>query len=118
VSENLNKNQFYFHGTTHEFNEGDELTPQPFTLHGPSTGKHVYMTDRDFAEEYAEFAAEQRGDVDPNLRYVPRVYMVEPIGEVEVDPSGMSYLDDDGNETTPDRRAAKARIVKKVWEKE
>ena len=115
MKDNLQSKQF-FHGTTHEFGEGDELSPQGETLHGPSTGKHVYMTSREIAEEYAEMAAEQRMDMGHEGPIVPRVYAVEPIGDVEPDPSGIRLLDDNDNEYTDDVRAPKARIIRQVWQ--
>lgn len=114
---NLQKQQF-FHGTTHDFSEGDILAPSERTLHGPSTGKHVYFTSREVAEEYANMAVDQLTDMGHPGPLVPRVYQVEPIGDVEEDPSGMRELDDDDNEYTDDRRAPQARIIKKVWEGE
>jgi hypothetical protein len=105
----------YYHGTAHHFMVGDELAPQAFTLHGPSTGVHVYLTDRDTAEEYARFAVEQLRDRGHVGLLRGRVYRVEPLGEVEVDPSGMTYQDDDGRVVTADRRTCRARIVEQVW---
>lgn len=115
MKSNLQGKQF-FHGTTHPFSEGDILSPHDKTLHGPSTGKHVYLTSRDIAEEYAEMAVEQRMDMGDKGPLVPRVFEVEPIGNVEPDPSGMRLLDDDDNEYTDDVRAPKARIIRQVWQ--
>lgn len=110
--------QFLYHGTTHDFKPGDELLPQGHTLHGPSTGKHVYMTDQDTAQEYAGFAIEQLADMGHSGPLVPRVFKVKPVGEVEEDPAGLRQYDDDDNEYTTDRRAPKAIIVEKTWEGE
>lgn len=115
MKDNLQKKQF-FHGTTHPFSEGDTLSPHTETLHGPSTGEHVYMTSRGIAEEYAEMAVEQLMDMGHKGPLVPRVFEVEPIGNVETDPSGIRLLDDDDNEYTEDVRAPKARIIRQVWQ--
>lgn len=85
-------------------------------LHGPSTGGHVYITSKDMASEYADMAMEQlhdMGQLDPAI-HKPRVFAVEPLGDVEEDPSGIRLLDDDDNEYTDDRRTSHARIIKQV----
>ena len=104
-----------FHGTAHPFKPGDILSPNQ-ALHGPSTGKHVYLTSRDMASEYANMAIEQLSDMgrlNPEV-HKPRVFQVEPLGPVEEDPSGIRLLDDDDNEYTDDRRTSHARIIKEV----
>ena len=106
----------YFHGTAHPFKPGDLLQPQNRTLHGPSTGGHVYITSRDMAGEYADMAIDQLFDMgmyDPKV-HKPRVYQVEPLGDVEEDPSGIRLLNDDDSEYTDDRRTSSARIIKEV----
>lgn len=108
-------NQELFHGTAHPFKPGDILRPNQ-TLHGPSTGKHVYLTSRDMAGEYADMAVEQLSDMgklDPKI-HKPRVFQVKPLGPVEEDPSGIRLLDDNDNEYTDDRRTSHARIIKEV----
>ena len=106
--------QFY-HGTAHPFEEGDILKPHG-SLHGPSTGSHVYMTSRDMADEYADMAIDQlhdQGRLDPEV-HKPRVFQVQPLGPVEQDPSGIKLLDDDDNEYTDDMRTSHARIIRQV----
>jgi hypothetical protein len=111
------KGDQFFHGTAHSFKEGDIVYPHR-GLHGPSTGKHVYMTDRDIASEYADMAIEQLHDMeeyDPKV-HKPRVYEVEPLGDVEVDPSGiqMGYEDEGEGVFTYDHRTSHMRIVRQV----
>jgi hypothetical protein len=113
ASEHLS--QQFFHGTAHPFKPGDLLEPAQ-GLHGPSTGKHVYMTSKDMAEEYAGMAVEQLHDMgkyDPAV-HKPRVFQVEPLGPVEEDPSGIKLLDDNDNEYTDDRRTSRARIIREL----
>jgi hypothetical protein len=105
----------FFHGTAHPFKEGDILKPHT-SLHGPSTGGHVYITSKEMASEYADMAMEQlhdMGQLNPEI-HQPRVFAVEPLGAVEEDPSGIRLLDDDDNEYTDDRRTSHARIIKQV----
>ena len=105
----------FFHGTAHPFKEDDVIYPHQ-GLHGPSTGGHVYITSQDIAGEYADMAVEQlhdQGRYDPNT-HKPRVFQVEPLGPVEIDPSGMQLLDDDDNEYTDDRRTSHARVIRQV----
>jgi hypothetical protein len=105
----------FFHGTAHPFKEGDILTPH-IGLHGPSTGAHVYITSRDMASEYADMAIDQlhdQGAFNPDI-HKPRVFAVEPLGDVEEDPSGIKLLDDNDNEYTDDHRTSHARIIKQV----
>lgn len=107
-------NQF-FHGTAHPFKEGDILKPHS-GLHGPSTGSHVYITSRDMASEYADMAIDQlhdQGALNPDI-HKPRVFQVEPLGQVEQDPSGIKHLDDDDNEYTEDYRTSHAKVVRQV----
>lgn len=114
ASDHLHGTQF-FHGTAHPFKEDDIIYPHQ-GLHGPSTGKHVYVTSRDMAEEYADMAVEQltdQGRYDPKV-HQPRVFQVEPLGAVDIDPSGIQLLDDDDNEYTDDRRTSHARVIKQV----
>lgn len=114
AADHLRHEQF-FHGTAHPFTPGDELRPH-IGLHGPSTGQHVYITSQDMAAEYADMAVEQlqeSGRFNPDI-HRPRVFQVEPLGPVEVDPAGMKLLDDDDNEYTDDRRTSHARILGEV----
>lgn len=114
---NLNEGQF-FHGTLEDFQPGDILEGQGNTLHGPSTGRHVYITSEDMAGEYAAMANEEmadHGDLDPDV-HAQRVYEVRPLAPVEVDPAGIELLDDDDNPYTDDRRTLRAKVVRKVSE--
>jgi len=105
----------FFHGTAHPFKEGDILKPHT-TLHGPSTGSHVYITSEGMADEYANMAIDQLSDMgklNPKI-HKPRVFQVEPLGPVEQDPSGIKLLDDNDNEYTDDMRTSHARIIRQV----
>ena len=112
ASDHLSGQQFhFFHGTASEFQPGEVIHPHE-SLHGPSTGGHVYVTSRGNAQEYAHFAMEQledTGRIEPH--HSPRVYEVQPLGPVEEDPAGMR--EDDGS--TDDRRTTHAKVVRQIW---
>lgn len=113
----LNEGQF-FHGTLHDFQPGDILEAQGHTLHGPSTGQHVYITSEDMAREYASMAAEEMADMDqldPSI-HAQRVYEVKPLTDVEIDPAGIRLLDENDEPYTDDRRVERAEILRKVYE--
>lgn len=76
----------------------------------------MYITSEDMASEYADMAVEQlmdSGRFDPSV-HKPRVFQVEPLGDVEVDPAGIKLLDDHDNEYTDDRRTSHARILRQI----
>lgn len=89
ASDHTSRDQF-FHGTTRKFRRGDiiqptEVTgvPQTFPLIGDPSFSYA-TTNRDSAWKYAQDAWMR---ADPNKdNGVPRVYGVEPLGDVEDDP--------------------------------
>lgn len=111
-----NFSEQFFHGTAHPFKEGDVIKPYHRTLHGPSTGQHVYVTTEDLAREYADMAIEQLddfGEYDPDV-HSARVFEVQPLGPVETDPAGIKLLDDNDNAYILDRRTSAARVIREV----
>jgi len=110
--EHLNPDEFFrgYHGTTHAFSPGDIITPHR-ALHGPSTGRHVYLTrDPGVASEYAGFAAEQLDDMGAE-HGEEKVFEVEALGNVGPDASGIDPL--------LDLRTSEARVLREVnWKGE
>jgi hypothetical protein len=94
---NLNPKQFLYHGTVHPFKEGDLVTPQG----GHGDSQYAWATPHleeahSRAKDWVNYSWEDKKKVNPTwntpggkkfdeyaAETPPRVYTVEPIGEVE-----------------------------------
>lgn len=100
----------FFHGTVADLQAGDHLTAGfPSNYRPEVLMNHIYFTAmRDGAGLAAELAAElTAGDA------VPRVYLVEPLGDFENDPN-VTDKKFPGNPTRSYRSAEPLRIIEEV----
>jgi 8-oxo-dGTP diphosphatase len=99
----------WLHGTRHEFNPGDMLTPQRNKNKNYGTGKHVYYTK---SFPMAAWAADSAKSPEPHAP--GRIYEVEPTGSHEDDPALVSETGT--NPTMSYRSRHPVRVVREVTE--
>lgn len=96
----------YLHGTSAALAPGDLLTPaQPSNYRDDAPLRHVYVTETMHAAAWGAQLA--RGDGEP------RVYVVEPTGEIEDDPN-VTDQRFPGNPTRSFRTLEPVRVVREL----
>jgi 2'-5' RNA ligase len=95
----------YYHGTRYRLRPGQVLEGGKFNSnqgYGQPAPDVYFSTDPQVARNFADYA----NGPDSNIDAKPRVYQVEPVGPIEVDP--------DEDPKFGSFRAKKARVVKEV----
>ena len=96
----------YLHGTTAELESGELLTPQqPSNYHDGLAMRHIYFTQTLAAAAWGAQLAQGEGR--------PRIYVVEPTGEVEDDPN-VTDKRFPGNPTRSYRSREPVRVVREL----
>lgn len=121
----LNKAQFYFHGTRTPLKEGDKLTPGEAARYAnyPESEGHVYAsTNVAHAHRFAGMSdvhramwrGQEKGLGDNLHDYAPKTYKVAPLGN-DVEPDEDADMDFEGAKETSVRSATGFRVLGRQW---
>lgn len=121
----LNKDQFYYHGTRHPLNEGDTITPeaaQKYANYPESAGRVFASTNVAHAHRFAGMSdihravwrGQEQGLGDKLSTYAPKVYKVAPLGN-DVEPDEDAGMDFEGAEETSVQSSTGFRVLGRQW---